>query len=80
MDRSIFIGSSTTYIIKRSSGRNHKMKKKRLARIYTALKFPHPLQWTLELVLIELKICVEKLRNIKPVAAKKHKELLIKRL
>ena len=56
------------------------MKKKRLARTCAALKLPHPSRWTLELVLAELKICVKELRKLKPVAAKKHKELLIERL
>ena len=61
------------YIIKRTSGRNHKIKKKCLARICGALKLPHPSQWTLEMILAELKICVKELCKIKPDAAKKQK-------
>lgn len=68
------------YNIKRSSGRNHKIKKKRLARICGALKLPHLSKWTLELILAELKICVEELWKLKPLAANKQKELLVERL
>ena len=68
------------YLIKKLSGRNHKIKKKHLACVCSAIKLPHPFDCTLELVLAKLKICVKELRKLKPVAKKKHKELLIERL
>ena len=80
VDRRNVLNWLKRYLVKKMTGRNNKIKTKGLARACAAIKVPHYSRWTLEMVLVELKIVVEELQKLEPVAEKKHKELLLERL